>query len=135
MKMYEVEMAMAFTKKLRIMAPDAETAETMAKILFLGTDAMTLDHEDLEDFEALATPLYDDEDEAEEDDDEIEEDEDDDTKAYIPESSQKPLEEEKSIEDQFFIMAHSLKNVYDALGLVVDTALAVKQMIEKKPEA
>ena len=58
MKMYDVEMAMCFTKNLRIMAPDAETAEMLAELIFKGTDALTLGPSDLDDFEALAIPAF-----------------------------------------------------------------------------
>ena len=69
MKMYDVEMAMCFTKNLRIMAPDAETAEMLAELIFKGTDALTLGPSDLDDFEALAIPAFGTDDDDEDDDD------------------------------------------------------------------
>lgn len=59
MKLYDVEMAMCFTKNLRVMAPDEETAEKIAELIFKGTNALTLGLSNLEDFEALAVPVLD----------------------------------------------------------------------------
>ncbi len=87
MKMYEVEVALVFSKTIHVQAPTKETAKALAEAVVLRTDALPLTDEDLVDVESEALCLdpydddydgaeFDDEDDCEEDYDEDEEETD-----------------------------------------------------------
>jgi hypothetical protein len=54
MKFFDVEMEITYTKTLRVRAEDAPTAEMLAALVFMDTDAIRLTPADLEEFDACA---------------------------------------------------------------------------------
>ena len=52
MKFFDVEMEITYTKTLRVKAEDAPTAEMLAALVFMDTDAIQLTSADLEEFDA-----------------------------------------------------------------------------------
>ena len=57
MKFFDVEMEITYTKTLRVKAEDAPTAEMLAALVFMDTDAIQLTPADLEEFDACAVPV------------------------------------------------------------------------------
>lgn len=57
MKIYDVEMAVYYAKTLQVKAPNREAAEALVETIFKDTNALKLTPDDLEDFEAFATPI------------------------------------------------------------------------------
>ena len=57
MKFFDVEMAITYTKTLRVKAEDATTAEMLAALVFMDTDAIQLTPADLEEFDACAVSV------------------------------------------------------------------------------